>query len=70
MKTMNYSISTLKSKNQLNLAFNQAIEERKDFFDEIIAEVMEDIALGIAIEIGLNSERVSEEEVLKALRSK
>lgn len=67
---MNRSASTLKTRNLLNLAFRQAIEEKKDLFEEIIADVMEDIALGKAIEEGLKSERVSEEEVLQALRTK
>ncbi len=51
----------------LDTAFRQAIEERKDIFYDVISDVMEDIALGRAIEEGLNTKRVSKEEVLKAL---
>jgi hypothetical protein len=62
--------TTIKTKRHINLAFKQAIEERRELFNEIIADVMEDLALGSAIDEGLNSGRASEEEVFQALRSK
>jgi hypothetical protein len=62
--------TTLKSKKQLNTAFRQAIEEKKELFNEIIADVMEDIALGKAIEEGLKTPKVSEDEVFKTLRAR
>jgi hypothetical protein len=60
----------LKLKNNIKLAFRQAIDERKELFDDIIADVLEDIALGKAIEEGLNSGRVSEEDVLSILKAR
>lgn len=54
----------------LDTAFRQAIEERKDLFYDVITDVMEDIAMGRAIDEGLKSKRVSKEEVLKVLRTK
>lgn len=48
-------------------AFFEVLEERKDVLYELIAEVMEDIALGRAIQEGENTKPVSKQEVLKLL---
>ncbi|OGU16210.1 MAG: hypothetical protein A2X61_13105 [Ignavibacteria bacterium GWB2_35_12] len=56
-------------RNIMKNAIKQAIEERKDVFYDVIAEVMEDMAMGKAIDEGLKTKRVSKEEVLDALRS-
>ena len=54
---------------RVNTAMREAIEENKEFFFDMIAEVMEDIAFGKSIEEGLESERVSEEEIMRVLHS-
>lgn len=48
-------------------ALLEVLEERKDVLYELIAEVMEDIALGHAIQEGENTKPVSKQEVLKLL---
>ena len=54
---------------RINSAMREAIEENKELFYNVIAEVMEDIAFGKAIEEGLESESVSEEEIMRVLHS-
>lgn len=61
--------SIIKSEPRGNSAIRNAIEENKDFFYEIITDVLEDIAFGKAIEEGLHEERVSEEDIMKALHT-
>ena len=48
-------------------ALIEALEERGDFVREIVAEVIEDIALARAIEQGLESEPISRNEVFAIL---
>lgn len=45
----------------------EVLEERKDILYELIAEVMEDIALVHAIQEGENTKPVGKQEVLKLL---
>ena len=48
-------------------ALLEVLEERKDVFYELLAEVMEDIALVHAIQEGEHTKPVSKQEVLKLL---
>ena len=48
-------------------AFFEVLEERKDVLNELIAEVMEDIALGHAIQERENTKPVNKQKVLKLL---
>lgn len=54
-------------KETLKEAVAEALSERRELFYELMAEVIEDFALGNAIEEGKDSASVSEDEVLKAL---
>ena len=48
-------------------ALLEVLEERQDVLYELLAEVMEDIALVHAIQEGENTKPVSKQEVLKLL---
>ncbi len=54
-------------KELLKEAVLEAPSERRDLFYEVMAEVIEDFAMANAIEEGINTDSVSEDEVLKAL---
>jgi len=49
-------------------ALIEAIDERRELFHEVVAEALEDIALGEAIREGRAGEFASREEVFTALR--
>jgi len=51
-------------------AFIEVIEEKKDFFRELVEEVIEEIALVRAIEEGRQTETISREEVFKLFEVK
>ncbi|QTA80182.1 Uncharacterized protein dnl_24750 [Desulfonema limicola] len=48
-------------------AIVEAVQERKDIFYDLIAEIIEDIAMANAIKEGENSEKVSRDEVFAIL---
>ena len=62
--------TVIKSKYVLKTAFREAIAEKQDVFNNIIAEVLEDIAIGKAIDEGLDSGIAKKEDVFQALKSK
>lgn len=60
-------IDDSKLKQLLKEAFIEALEEKKNIFQELIIEAMEDIALVHAIKDGEGSETVTKEEVSNIL---
>lgn len=56
-------------KDALKAALVEVLEERADLLRDVLAEVMEDIALARAIQEGEMSEPVSREEVFRLLDS-
>ena len=64
----------IQNEEQLKAMFKAAIieviEEKKDFFRELIEDVIEDMALIRAIEEGKQTETISREEVFKLLEVK
>jgi len=48
-------------------ALAEVLQERKDWFQGVFTEVIEEVALSKAIEEGAMSEVVTKEEILKAL---
>jgi len=54
----------------VKVTLEELIKEKPELFKELIAETIEEIALGKAIEEGLKSPEVSEEEVLRVLNEK
>ena len=48
-------------------ALIEVLEERKEFLHELLTEVIEDIALGRAIQEGEDTAPVSKQEVMKLL---
>ncbi len=54
-------------KDALKLALIEVLEERSDLLRDVLAEVMEDVALARAIQEGEGSETVSRDEVFRAL---
>jgi len=62
-KTMTLTEERLKE--LLKTAIVELLEERRDLFQELIEDIMEDMVLGEAIEEGRKSEFVSREEVFK-----
>ncbi|NOX63225.1 MAG: hypothetical protein GXP42_14965 [Chloroflexi bacterium] len=58
----------IRLKNLFKEAFSEVLIERQDVLAEIVMEAIEDFALIRAIQEGEDSEEVSEEEVLRALR--
>jgi hypothetical protein len=61
------SPSETQLKNALKLALVEMLEERSDLLRDVLAEVMEDVALVRAIQEGEASELVSRDEVFRAL---
>ena len=59
-----------KLKDILKTALIEVFEERKDLFNEAVAEALEDIALANAIKEGETAESVSREEVFSLLEGK
>ncbi len=62
---MEVTISEERLKELLKTAIVELLEERRDLFQELIEDMMEDIVLGEAIEEGRKTEFVSREEVFK-----
>ncbi len=60
-------VNETRLKELLKEAIIEVIEERKDVLCELLAEVIEDVALGRAIREGEQTEAVSREEILKLL---
>ncbi|HEX7239275.1 MAG TPA: hypothetical protein VF263_03335 [Longimicrobiaceae bacterium] len=61
------SLSETQLKDALKAALVEVLEERADLLRDVLAEVMEDIALVRAIQDGETSEPVSREEVFRLL---
>jgi hypothetical protein len=54
-------------KDLMKAAILEVIQERRDFFQDLIAEAVEDIALMRAIDEGIESESVSRDEIFEIL---
>ena len=54
-------------KDLLKQAFAELLEERRELIYELVAEIVEDLALGSAIKEGEQTGTVGREEVLRAL---
>jgi hypothetical protein len=54
-------------KDLLKEAILELLEERRDLFYQLFAEVIEDVGLAQAIREGAGTERVNREEVMRAL---
>jgi hypothetical protein len=63
------SLSETQLKDVLKAALIEVLEERSDLLRDVLAEVMEDVALGRAIQEGETSGEVSRDEVLRALEA-
>jgi hypothetical protein len=61
------SLSETQLKDMLKAALVEVLEERSDLLRDVLAEVMEDVALVRAIQDGEASEPVSRDEVFRAL---
>lgn len=57
-------------KDALKLALIEVLEERPDLLRDMLAEVMEDVALMRAIQEGEATEPVSRDEVFRALEER
>jgi hypothetical protein len=56
-------------KDALKAALIEVLEERSDLLRDVLAEVMEDVALVRAIQDGETGELVSRDEVFRALQA-
>jgi hypothetical protein len=63
------SLSETQLKDALKLALIEVLEERSDLLRDVLAEVMEDVALVRAIQEGEATEPVSRDEVFRALNA-
>lgn len=63
-------MNDLQKKDILKQAIFELIQEKKEFFSDLFMEAMEDVALSKAIEEGMETETVSEEEVFQILEGK
>ncbi|HEY0020463.1 MAG TPA: hypothetical protein VGC13_29465 [Longimicrobium sp.] len=63
------SLSETQLKDVLKAALIEVLEERSDLLRDVLAEVMEDVALVRAIQEGEPSEVVSRDEVFRALEA-
>ncbi len=61
------SLDENKLKEILKTAIVEVIQERKEIFSDLLAEIIEDIALEKAIKEGENTESVSREAIFKLL---
>lgn len=61
------SLSEAKLKDLLKTAILEVFQERRDLFQELIAETLEDMALIKAIDEGKDSEPVSRETIFSIL---
>jgi len=67
---MKSSIDQEQLKNIIKTALIEVLEERKDLFQEVIEEAIEDMALVHAIEKGEKTAMTKKEEVFKILAGK
>jgi hypothetical protein len=63
------SLSETQLKDALKLALIEVLEERSDLLRDVLAEVMEDVAMVRAIQEGEATEPVSRDEVFRALNA-
>ena len=68
MELTNLNLPERDLKDLVKIALEELIKEKPELFRDLIAEAIEDIALGKSIEEGLNTPEVSEEEVLRILK--
>ncbi|MBD2435425.1 hypothetical protein [Nostoc sp. FACHB-110] len=59
-----------KIKQIFKIALTEVIQEQKEVFSDLLAEIIEDIALEKAIKEGENTELVSREAIFKILGNK
>ena len=64
---METPIDEVRIKQWLKEALVEVVEERKDVLQELLTEVMEDVAMVRAIQEGETTRPVSKQEVLKLL---
>ena len=55
-------------KRVVKAAVIEALEERREFLRDVVAEVLEDVAMAEAIREGRQTEPTTHKEVLKALK--
>ena len=60
-------VDEVQLKRLINTAVAETLVEQRDFLKEIVEEVIEDMALSRAIDIGLATETVQREEVFANL---
>jgi hypothetical protein len=63
------SLSEAQIKDLMKAAILEIFQERRDLFQDLIAEALEDIALVKAIDEGKDSEPVSREAIFEILES-
>jgi ribosomal protein L12E/L44/L45/RPP1/RPP2 len=63
------SLSETQLKDVLKAALIEVLEERSDLLRDVLAEVLEDVALSRAIQEGETSGVVSRDEVFRALEA-
>ena len=64
------SVDEKKLKNLLKETLIEVIEQKKGLFHDIVAEVIEDIAITNAIKEGESTESISREEVFSIIEGK
>ena len=63
------SLEDTRIKELFKQAILEALDERKDLFSDLFAEVLEDFAMIEAIKVGEESESVSRDEVFQMLEA-
>ena len=66
---LEYSLNETQIKDLMKAAILEIFQERRDLFQDLIAEALEDIALVKAIDEGRDSESVSREAIFEILES-
>ncbi len=64
------SVDENKLKDLLKETLIEVIEQKKDLFQDIVAEAIEDIAITNAIKEGESTESISREEVINVIEGK
>jgi hypothetical protein len=64
------NLNEIKLKELLKVAIVEVLQEQKEVFSDLLAEIIEDIALEKAIKEGEKTELVSREAIFKILETK
>lgn len=66
----NINLDEIRLKELLKIAIVEVLQEQKEVFSDLLAEIIEDIALETAIKEGESTENVSRADIFRILENK